>query len=95
MCSAPLPVRVRLGSDGDDDGDDDDDDDDGCGAVIIEAEDLPYWGDWEVINDNDASGGKYLVWNGLGFEQNNSDAEDGNIITTTINIKSAGTYRFK
>lgn len=69
--------------------------DDDCGAVIIEAEDLPYWGAWEVVNDNDASGGKYLVWNGLSREENNRDAVDGNIISTTIDIKTAGTYRFK
>jgi len=81
---ALLPLLVWFGSDGAD-----------CKAVVVEAEDLSYSGDWEVVKDSDASGGEYLVWNGLEAEENNRDAADGDIITTMIDIKTAGTYRFR
>eukprot|EP00903_Cladosiphon_okamuranus_P020895 g19188.t1 len=68
---------------------------DECKIVIIEAEDLPVWGDWEVVSDPAASGGKYIVWEGLSEEKNNQSADDGNIISTTIYIPAAGTYYFR
>ena len=64
-------------------------------VVIIEAEDLPATGDWKVVNDPDASGGQYIAWEGLAEEQNNGSADDGDIISTTIDITTPGTYTFK
>ena len=64
-------------------------------VVIIEAEDLAVSGDWRVVDDSDAIGGKYIVWEGLSAGQNNQDAEDGDIISTAIDITTAGTYSFK
>lgn len=64
-------------------------------AVVIEAEDLPVTGDWSVVDDSDASGGKYIVWEGLSEGQNSRDAEDGDIVSAVIDITTPGTYRFK
>lgn len=63
--------------------------------VIIEAEDLAVYGDWTVVDDSSASGGKYIVWEGLTEEANNQDTEDGDIISTTVDISTPGTYSFK
>ena len=69
--------------------------DDGCKIVIIEAEDLALTGAWRVKEDSDASGGKYIVWEGLSASQNNGSPNNGDIISTKIDIPSAGTYAFK
>ncbi len=61
----------------------------------IEAESLQTWGEWKVIEDSSASGGKYITWEGLDAGSNNQDAADGNIISTMIMIPEAGTYSFK
>jgi len=63
--------------------------------VTVEAESLPYTSPWKVVEDSAASGGKYLVWEGMKAEENNGSAEDGNAISTTINIPAGGTYSFK
>ena len=68
---------------------------DDCMAVIIEAEDLVISGAWKVVDDSAASGGKYIVWEGLSSEGVNSDPETGDIITTAIDITTPGTYSFK
>ena len=64
-------------------------------VVIVEAEDLPVTGDWKVVNDADASGGQYIVWEGLSEGRNNGSADDGDIISTSIDITTPGTYSFK
>ena len=64
-------------------------------VVIIEAEDLAVKGDWRVVDDPDASGRQYIVWEGLQEGQNNRDPEDGDIISTTVDITTPGTYHFK
>lgn len=64
-------------------------------VVQIEAESLAISGDWSVVQDSDASGGKYITWLGLSSGQNNRDAADGDIISTPIEIPTAGTYSFK
>lgn len=64
--------------------------------VKIEAEDLAVTGDWVVVdNDDAASGGAYIVWEGLSETQNNHAATDGDMISTGIQIPVAGTYSFK
>ena len=64
-------------------------------VVMIEAEDLALSGDWSVVSDGDASGGKYITWLGLDSGKNNRDADDGDIISTSIDVPTAGTYSFK
>lgn len=64
-------------------------------VVIIEAEDLEVFGAWSVVQDSDASGGEYIVWEGLSREANNRDPNDGDIMSTTIAITTPGTYSFK
>lgn len=65
-----------------------------CNIVIIEGEDLQLVGDWKIkTGDSDASGRAYIVWEGLDPEENNRSPDD--IITTSIQITVAGTYRFK
>lgn len=68
-----------------------------CLVVKIEAESLDLWGDWKLVEDSDASGGKYITWEGEGMQagSNNRDANNGNIISTMIMIPEAGTYSFK
>ena len=63
--------------------------------MVIEAEDIPLTGDWKVKSDGAASGGEYIVWEGLAEAQNNRDADDGDIISTAVDITSPGTYSFK
>ena len=84
MTVSPTTPETPANGDGDD-----------CKGVVIEAEDLPYDGAWKVVEDDDASGGKYLVWEGLSPEENNRNAEDGDMISITVEIKTAGTYSFK
>ncbi|CAN0553925.1 unnamed protein product, partial [Ectocarpus sp. 12 AP-2014] len=67
----------------------------GCMVVRMEAEDLPVLGDWRVVNDADASGGKYITWEGLSEGQNNGDPADGDIMSASIQVPTAGTYSFK
>ncbi|CAM9648942.1 unnamed protein product, partial [Ectocarpus fasciculatus] len=67
----------------------------GCMVVRMEAEDLPVLGDWRIVNDGDASGGKYITWEGLSEAQNNQDPADGDIMSASIQIPTAGTYSFK
>ncbi|CAM9420102.1 unnamed protein product [Ectocarpus sp. 6 AP-2014] len=67
----------------------------GCMVVRMEAEDLPVLGDWRVVNDVDASGGKYITWEGLSEGQNNGDPADGDIMSASIQVPTAGTYSFK
>lgn len=64
-------------------------------VVRIEAEDLAMSGDWRVVEDSAASGGKYIVWLGLQPEANNRHAREGDLISTSIYIPTAGTYSFK
>lgn len=47
------------------------------------------------MNDNLARGGEYIVWDGLDVGGNNRDVDDADIITTAIQIRSAGTYSFQ
>ena len=68
--------------------------DDACNVVLIEAEDLDLVGDWWSIDDPAASGGKYIVWEGLnGNTQISKTPVD--VITVPIHITVAGIYRFK
>eukprot|EP00903_Cladosiphon_okamuranus_P006095 g6005.t1 len=69
--------------------------DDGCMVVIIEAETLAVTGDWTIVADPDASGGKYIVWEGLSESRNNQSPDDGDIIASTVDIPTPGTYYFK
>ncbi|MEL6986093.1 MAG: hypothetical protein AAFO29_26930, partial [Actinomycetota bacterium] len=62
-----------------------------CGFVV-EAESLALVGDWSVENDSVASNGKYIVWEGLSFQQNNQAPDD--TISIQVPISQAGTYRF-
>ena len=64
-------------------------------VVKIEAETLDVYGSWKKVTADDASGGAYITWEGLEPEENNRSAEDGDIITTMIEIPAAGTYSFK
>lgn len=64
-------------------------------VVIVEGESLPVTGAWQVKSDPSASGGEYIVWEGLSAGQNNGSADDGDIISTTIDITTPGTYSFK
>lgn len=68
---------------------------DDCLAVIVEAEDLAVSGDWKVVDDSAASGGKYIVWEGLSAGRNNRNAVDGDIISTALDITAPGTYSLK
>ncbi|MEL6981648.1 MAG: hypothetical protein AAFO29_04410 [Actinomycetota bacterium] len=61
-------------------------------CVIIEAETLGLVGDWKRRTDAKASGGAYITWEGLSHERNNGSPDD--VITTSITISQAGTYRF-
>ncbi|MEM7338632.1 MAG: hypothetical protein AAF467_08295 [Actinomycetota bacterium] len=63
-----------------------------CGVVAIEAESLPVNGAWKVVADARASGGRYITWEGLSHERNNSRPAD--IISTDIRIEVPGSYRF-
>lgn len=65
------------------------------GVYTIEAENLPYDGAWRVVEDGAASGGKYLVWEGLQPSANNNRAADGDIISILVEIPVSGTYFFK
>lgn len=63
-------------------------------VVIVEGEDLPLVGAWSTYEDPAASGGEYIVWEGLkDNKSNNQSPED--IITATIQITIPGTYSFK
>ena len=64
-------------------------------VVQIEAESLTTSGSWSTEQDGDASGGSYITWLGLEPQKNNGDAEEGDIISTTVTIPTAGTYSFK
>lgn len=64
----------------------------GGACVVIEAESLGLVGDWKRRTDADASGGAYITWEGLSHERNNGSPDD--VITTSITISQAGTYRF-
>ncbi|CAM9748181.1 unnamed protein product [Pylaiella littoralis] len=66
-----------------------------CKVVIIEAESLTLKGAWSKKADDAASGGEYIVWEGLGSEQNNRAPEETDTIVATIQIPAAGTYSFK
>lgn len=82
--AAPHPRWVALsfaGSDSD------------CKVIIIEAEDLPVVGDWKVKQDAKASGGSYIVWEGLSAGLNNQTPKD--TITTTFQVSVPGWYTFK
>ncbi len=63
-----------------------------CGVVAIEAESLDLTGDWKVVQADNASGGSYITWEGLAYEQNNSSPDD--VISTEIAISQPGSYRF-
>ena len=63
-----------------------------CGVIALEAESLPLNGAWRLRNDGGASGGSYIVWEGLSRERNNNQPTD--VMRTTISITEAGTYRF-
>lgn len=64
-------------------------------VVRMEAEDVPVLGDWRVVNDADASGGKYITWEGLSEGQNNGDPADGDIMSASIQVPTVDTYEFK
>ena len=60
--------------------------------VVIEAEDLALTGDWKVVDDRAASGGRYITWEGLSPSANNNRPDD--VVTTMIEIDRPGSYRF-
>lgn len=64
-----------------------------CMVVIIEAEDIPVVGDWKIVQDPRASGGSYIVWEGLSEGRNNGNPDD--IISTTFQVSTPGWYTFK
>jgi hypothetical protein len=64
----------------------------GAQCVTIEAEALQIVGAWSRRDDGSASGGTYVEWEGLSREANNGAPAD--VINTTFNISSPGTYRF-
>lgn len=66
-----------------------------CRVVLIEAEDIPLAAPWRVVDDGSASGGQYIVWEGLESEQNNFAAEDGNPISYDFQVTYPGTYNFR
>ncbi len=63
-----------------------------CDVVILEAESLPINGAWRIANDGRASGGRYITWEGLSRERNNSKPADA--MSTSIKIGKPGEYRF-
>lgn len=89
-------------SDGDDDngsdGDKPDDDQDqpapppACGVVSIETELLDLTGDWKSINDQMASGGRYITWRGLETGKHADKPQD--VLNIQFAIEKPGLYRF-
>ncbi len=63
-----------------------------CDVVSLEAEALELTGAWSVKSDSGASGGQYIVWEGLAREKNNNSPADS--MRASISIADAGTYRF-
>ncbi len=61
-------------------------------CVVIEAESLPLTGAWSRRNDNGASGGSYITWEGLSRERNNNSPAD--TMSTRFQVSRAGTYNF-
>lgn len=66
-----------------------------CDVVIIEAEDIPLVGDWQVKNDRAASGGQYIVWEGgSGPDYWAKGGARPDPITVPVVIGRPGTYEF-
>ncbi len=63
-----------------------------CGVVAIEAETLALNGAWSVVQDDTASDGRYITWEGLSKSANNNQPAD--VISATIEIDKPGSYRF-
>lgn len=71
---------------------------DGCvpevkeGFLVIEAERFSLKGDWRIMEDNVASGGKYIQYTGPNsYKKANSKDE----ISYTFNISTPGTYKVR
>ncbi len=64
----------------------------GNACIAVEAESLPLTGAWSQKSDDGASGGSYIVWEGLSKERNNSSPAD--IMSVDIDVTQPGTYRF-
>ncbi len=63
-----------------------------CGVVTLEAESLAVNGAWRTAQAPQASGGRYIVWEGLSESANNNSPAD--VITHKVRIDRPGSYRF-
>ncbi len=63
-----------------------------CAVITIEAESIGSAGDWKIVNDAKASGGKYLTWEGLSPERNNSSPDD--TMSVSFDVTVPGDYSF-
>lgn len=68
---------------------------DNCKIISFEAEDIELNGAWKVVEDESASGGKFIVWEGLKSTQNTQDPADGDAISYRFPVTNPGLYTFK
>ncbi len=61
-------------------------------CVVVVAEDLSLTGAWRLVSDDAAVSGAYVVWEGLEPGEENDAPAD--VLTASIEIDTAGTYRF-
>lgn len=61
------------------------------GVLVIEAEDLPLTGDWQVASDEAGAVGEYIVWTGDSFF---NDPSNG-VMQMQVNLTEPGRYRFQ
>lgn len=64
----------------------------GGSCIVIEAETIELTGQWRIRSDEAASGGRYIVWEGLAAGRHNDAPAD--ILSVPIDVPAAGSYRF-
>lgn len=61
------------------------------GVVVIEAEDLPLTGDWEIASDEDGAVGSYIQWTGA---PSFGDPSNG-VMQMQVQLTEPGRYRLQ